>query len=272
MANLERKNQKIFAGSATNNGQFGSLQTGAKVLTTDTDVIQALTAFLEGWNSAVISGEELPSLEEFQALNFLNTRQIKYLLDTGFPEWDSATEYFIGNLQREVGGTKLYKSITDNNIGNVLTGVGNWLPLVDLASATVPAASETVAGIAEIATQTETNTGTDDERFVTPLKFKTRIDAISLGIGQTWQDVTGSRSVNTTYTNTTGRPIVVVAGMTIGNTTTFTNLIVGGVNAWRQQGSGNGGYTYDMIAIVPDGVSYSISGGSPTKSSWRELR
>jgi hypothetical protein len=34
-----------------------------------------------------------------------------------------------------------------------------------------PAASETTAGIAEIATQAETNTGTDDLRFVTPLKL-----------------------------------------------------------------------------------------------------
>jgi hypothetical protein len=37
----------------------------------------------------------------------------------------------------------------------------------------VSAASETTAGIAEIATQAETNTGTDDLRIVTPLKLKT---------------------------------------------------------------------------------------------------
>jgi hypothetical protein len=36
------------------------------------------------------------------------------------------------------------------------------------------AASETVAGIAELATQTETNTGTDDARIVTPLKLASR--------------------------------------------------------------------------------------------------
>ena len=35
------------------------------------------------------------------------------------------------------------------------------------------AASETTAGIAEIATQAETDTGTDDARFVTPLKLAT---------------------------------------------------------------------------------------------------
>jgi hypothetical protein len=34
-----------------------------------------------------------------------------------------------------------------------------------------PAASETVAGIAEIATQAETDTGTDDVRVITPLKL-----------------------------------------------------------------------------------------------------
>lgn len=36
-----------------------------------------------------------------------------------------------------------------------------------------PAASETVSGIAELATQAETDAGTDDLRIVTPLKLKT---------------------------------------------------------------------------------------------------
>ena len=38
---------------------------------------------------------------------------------------------------------------------------------------TAPAASETTSGIAEIATQAETDAGADDARFVTPLKLKT---------------------------------------------------------------------------------------------------
>ncbi|MBZ4283965.1 hypothetical protein LAJ55_14255, partial [Streptococcus pneumoniae] len=37
--------------------------------------------------------------------------------------------------------------------------------------ASVPAATETVAGIQEIATQAETNTGTVDDKFLTPLKL-----------------------------------------------------------------------------------------------------
>lgn len=45
-----------------------------------------------------------------------------------------------------------------------------------VAGVTVPSATETVEGIAEIATQAETDAGTDDTRIVTPLKLKTVID------------------------------------------------------------------------------------------------
>lgn len=59
-----------------------------------------------------------------------------------------------------------------------------------------PAASETTAGIAEIATQAETDAGTDDLRFVTPLKLATysgraKRYAASIGDGTSTQiDVT----------------------------------------------------------------------------------
>lgn len=61
-----------------------------------------------------------------------------------------------------------------------------------------PAASETTAGIAEIATQAETDTGTDDARMVTPLKLATwagriRKFSASLGDGSATQyDITHS--------------------------------------------------------------------------------
>ena len=47
------------------------------------------------------------------------------------------------------------------------SGAVNWTTFGSSAGA----ASETSAGIAEIATQTETDTGTDDQRFVTPAKI-----------------------------------------------------------------------------------------------------
>lgn len=54
---------------------------------------------------------------------------------------------------------------------NGVIGTNNVIFTTFQASA--PSASETTAGIAEIATQTETDTGTDDLRMVTPLKLKT---------------------------------------------------------------------------------------------------
>lgn len=49
--------------------------------------------------------------------------------------------------------------------------------VLDAAGSGGSPASETAAGIAELATQAETNTGTDDARIVTPLKFATRLAA-----------------------------------------------------------------------------------------------
>jgi hypothetical protein len=124
--NLTRIHQKIFSENAANNGQFGSLQTGTKVETPDISALQALAAYQEGWSDAVISGEELPSLEEFNGLHKIETEQLQYLLNKGIPEYSADAEYYIGDIQREVGGRKLYRSITDNNIGNALTDVANW--------------------------------------------------------------------------------------------------------------------------------------------------
>jgi hypothetical protein len=52
-----------------------------------------------------------------------------------------------------------------------------------------PAASETTASLIEIATQTETNTGTDDARAVTPLKLQTRLAAYAMPLAYLDTDV-----------------------------------------------------------------------------------
>lgn len=62
------------------------------------------------------------------------------------------------------GGTKWRQTQV-----NGIIGTNNVVWASDATSA--PAASETTAGIAEIATQAETDTGTDDARMVTPLKL-----------------------------------------------------------------------------------------------------
>lgn len=51
------------------------------------------------------------------------------------------------------------------------------------ASFLLPPATETIKGVAEIATAAETATGTDDNRIVTPLKLKQRLDALASAVG-----------------------------------------------------------------------------------------
>ncbi len=64
-------------------------------------------------------------------------------------------------------------ALTTTVYGRAFLALANQAGLLGL----FPAASETVASIIEIATQTETNTGTDDLRAITPLKLKTFADA-----------------------------------------------------------------------------------------------
>ena len=68
------------------------------------------------------------------------------------------------------------------------TGTVTWIQF----GTAVGAASETSSGIAEIATQAETDTGTDDQRIVTPLKLnawanKTRRAQATIGDGTSTQ-------------------------------------------------------------------------------------
>lgn len=73
------------------------------------------------------------------------------------------------------------------------------------SSGSPPASSETVSGIIELATQTETNTGTDDLRAVTPLKFATRLAAYAQPVDS---DLTAIAALTTT---SYGRAVLALA-------------------------------------------------------------
>lgn len=93
---------------------------------------------------------------------------------------------------------------------------------------------------------------------------------LGIGAGQTWQDVVGSRAINTMYYNTTGRPIQVGIGMQLPVSTTST-LSVNGVVVSRVATSGASALSFSHNAIVPHGSSY-ILNNVGTISTWAELR
>jgi len=128
MSRITRKQQKIFASAASNNGVFGSLQGADPTLSSDPDAIQGRTAYANGWNDATFSSELLPPLEEFQALQYLFSRQIAYIMQEGIPEWDTSTTYYKGNMVKVVSGDEytLFESIADNNTGNLTSDTTKW--------------------------------------------------------------------------------------------------------------------------------------------------
>lgn len=136
MARIPRVTQSIFAGSATNNGVFGSAQanSGPGTISSVLATIMGLPAWATGWVNAVIGGSKFPPLEEFQALEYVHSTQIAYILQQGIPEYDAGTNYFVDNIVCKAGTFQLYGSITNGNEGNALTDGTNWKLLIDLSS------------------------------------------------------------------------------------------------------------------------------------------
>lgn len=162
MTKILRKLQKLF-GTGGDVGQYGSGQLGTKVTDTDLDVLQALTAWINGWADAVISGEKLPPLEEMNCLAYVFSQQLGYLFQEGIPEYLSTKEYHVNSVVKKAGTNELYSSKITPNLGQTLVDGANWQLLGDLGS--LIQATETIRGTAEFLTNAELKAGTDTTRF-----------------------------------------------------------------------------------------------------------
>lgn len=98
----------------------------------------------------------------------------------------------------------------------------------------------------------------------------------SLGYGQTWQDVTASRTAGTTYTNTTGKPITAI--ITVNNNASFQTdytVTVAGVVLLRSYvltaGQQTSAYMPSTV-IVPPNTTYLLTITTGTLYKWTELR
>lgn len=90
-----------------------------------------------------------------------------------------------------------------------------------------------------------------------------------LGVGQTWQDVTASRSAGVTYTNTTGKPIMISMRRQSVTNSIAHYLYVNGIIV--STGTTSTGYTqpHTLTTIVPNGSTYATN---YMGTFWVELR
>ena len=94
-----------------------------------------------------------------------------------------------------------------------------------------------------------------------------------IGISQTWQDVTGSRALGTTYTNSTGKPIMVAVSLQVNGAFNFSSATVGGVTVAQFGSSDSQNTDRNTVSfIVPNSTNYSITGAGAGLLTWAELR
>jgi hypothetical protein len=94
-----------------------------------------------------------------------------------------------------------------------------------------------------------------------------------VGMGQKWLNVTGSRAASTTYTNSTGKPIMVCVNLS-NSTKSSINVTIDGIT-FRGSSSPNTELSGNYASfIVPPGSTYSVANnaGTSTVTSWAELR
>jgi hypothetical protein len=116
MAKILRKIAKIFGSTASSDqiGEFGSLANGAPAYTSDPTVIQSLSNYAAGWFAAVIGGNS-PAIEDVNALDYLWSYQLAYLMQAGMPEYDATTTYYTNSMVNYLGA--IYVCQFDNITG-----------------------------------------------------------------------------------------------------------------------------------------------------------
>ena len=94
---------------------------------------------------------------------------------------------------------------------------------------------------------------------------------LPLGVGQSWINYTGIKTIATDYVNDTGRPIEVrIVGLTV-NVSNGMALVVNGVKV-AQSGIGISNNTYCVGCVVPAGATYRVNALNISVDAWAELR
>jgi hypothetical protein len=152
-------------------------QTAASARSDINNALQAL--------ASLSSGDTAPSTTYANMLWYETDTNILKMRNEADSAWIN-----VGYLDQGSSAFRILDDTQVMNTGGTQTGL-----LGDQATATWEAGSGTT------------------ESLISPAKVKAAIEAnpVGLGANQTWQDFTGSRVIDTSYQNTTGRSICILA-------------------------------------------------------------
>ena len=264
----------VGAASGTFTGAFGASVTGSISSTT-------LTVSAVGYGTLtigqVISGSGITSGTTI----------------TGFGTGTGGTGTYIVSISQTVASTTITQTSTtltvtsgSATVGQFLVGTGvtaNTIITGQVSSSVYTVnnsqlvAAETITYVSPIFTaNSNTPAGTST---VAPTIWISSTPATqsSLGVGQTWTDVTSSRALGTTYTNSTGKPIQL--GVTIQFPSASNAVVSYSINGTviGTLGDNSGSQPSLLLPIqiiIPNGATYAVTTttGSPSISKWLELR
>ena len=134
----------------------------------------------------------------------------------------------------------------------------------------LPAATTSTQGAVAL---NNTLTSTSTTQALTAAQGKVLNDQ-AFGVGQNWINVIGSRTNGTTYTNSTGKAIVVWVSIRDTNGNGFF-VTINGTSVLSTTGDLPAGYYYPFIFVVPPNQTYRVSWAGGTNNElidWSELR
>lgn len=163
------------------------------------------------------------------------------------------------------------KALQDNKLEANKVGAANGVASLDantkIPIAQLPNASTTAIGAVQL---NNTLTSVSTTQAVTAAQAKV-LNEKMIGVGQTWQDVTSSRSSAATYTNNTGRPIVATVSVNDSGSVSPVTVVVGGVTIINIEDFGALG-TIPITFVIPIGATYRFNSNSNPIRAWAELR
>lgn len=206
-----------------------------------------------------------------------NPSNTGYINFTGSNGLRSGYIGYTANAGSQDGGTIDYKAGAHNFFGELATYGNNPLRLgTDQAGGAV--IKYNVDGNLNIIPRTGYRTivtgQLDATQFNGALNGNATTASNALGVGQTWQNMTGvgGRAVGTNITNNSGRSIVVSIYTAASGASQWASLTVGGVLMASTLGdTTNGASASTLTAIVPNNTAYVVT-GTRSISNWAELR
>ena len=254
--------------------------------------IESFPDYDRGLGIAFVETDGKPEMKGLNGLFSLLTVSLLALKQRGILTWTTGFEYKQGAFVVE--SNRLYQAKIDNTSKQPSLSQNDWQVWASVSDIDVDTngniiktakaggaftlkvedASTTVKGVARFATATEVVNKSGVTAAVTPSNTATIAQSTDLGVGQTWQNMTASRSSGQTYRNNTGKPIHIFIAVKDGIDGGL-RLVVGGVTIFN--------FTYDLPAwvfypvsiIIPNNTDYSFTwaGNRPSDLlTWAELR